>query len=84
MAVIDGWVISCELAFRWMSLDLTDDKSTLVQVMAWCRQAKAITWAYVDRDLFRHVALLGPNELISMNVVLWYHPLTVPTYFRVT
>ena len=26
-------------AFRWMPWDLTDDKSTLVQVMAWCRQA---------------------------------------------
>ena len=39
IAVIDGWVISCELALRWMLLDLTDDKSTLVQVMAWCRQA---------------------------------------------
>ena len=26
-------------AFRWMPQDLTDDKSTLVQVMAWCRQA---------------------------------------------
>ena len=26
-------------AFRWMLRDLTDDKSTLVQVMAWCRQA---------------------------------------------
>ena len=39
ISVIDGWVISCELALRWMSLDLTDDKSTLVQVMAWCRQA---------------------------------------------
>ena len=38
-SVIDGWGISCELALRWMSLDLTDDKSTLVQVMAWCRQA---------------------------------------------
>ena len=25
---------------RWMPRDLTDDKSTLVQVMAWCRQAK--------------------------------------------
>ena len=37
--MIDGWVISCELALRRMSLDLTDDKSTLVQVMAWCRQA---------------------------------------------
>ena len=37
--MIDGWGISCELALRWMSLDLSDDKSTLVQVMAWCRQA---------------------------------------------
>ena len=39
ISVIDGWGISCELALRWMSLDPTDDKSTLVQVMAWCRQA---------------------------------------------
>ena len=39
ISVIDGWGISCELALRWMSLDLTDDKSTLVQVIAWCRQA---------------------------------------------
>ena len=37
--LIDGWVISCELALKWKSLDLTDDKSTLVQVMAWCHQA---------------------------------------------
>ena len=36
---IDGWAISWELALRWMSPDLTDDKSTLVQAMAWCRQA---------------------------------------------
>ena len=39
ISVNDGWVISCKLALKWMSLDLTDDKSTLVQVMAWCRQA---------------------------------------------
>ena len=38
-SVIDGWGISCEFPLTWMSLDLTDDKSTLVQVMAWCRQA---------------------------------------------
>ena len=37
--VIDGWGISCEIALTWMSLDFTDDQSTLVQVMAWCRQA---------------------------------------------
>ena len=36
---IDGWGISCEIALVWMWLDFTDDLSTLVQVMAWCRQA---------------------------------------------
>ena len=34
-----GWGISYEIAIRWMLPELTDDKSTLVQVMAWCRQA---------------------------------------------
>ena len=36
---IHGWDSSSKIALRWMSLDLTDDKSTLIQVMAWCRQA---------------------------------------------
>ena len=44
-----------------MPLDITDDKSTLVQVMAWCHQA--ITWANVDPDLCRKMASLGLNEL---------------------
>ena len=34
-----GWGISYEISLRWITLDLTDDKSPLVQVMAWCRQA---------------------------------------------
>ena len=37
--VIDGWGISCAVALVWMLLDFTDDQSTLVQAMAWCRQA---------------------------------------------
>ena len=37
----DGCDISNKIALRWTSLDLSDDKSTLVQVMAWCRQAKS-------------------------------------------
>ena len=37
--VIDGWGISCEIALIWMSLDFTDDQSTLVQAMAWSCQA---------------------------------------------
>ena len=32
--VIDGWDTCCEISLRRMSLDLTDDKSTLVQVIS--------------------------------------------------
>ena len=40
MLVIGGWGISCEInTLRWLSLDLTDGKSTLVQVIAWCCKA---------------------------------------------
>ena len=48
-----------------MSLDITDDKSTLVQVMAWCHQA--ITWANVDSDLCHHIVSLCHNGLIISN-----------------
>ena len=34
-----GWGISYEISLRWMPLCLIVDKSTLVQVMAWCRRA---------------------------------------------
>ena len=37
--VTNGWRIFCENAHKWMSLDFTDVKSTLVQVMAWCHKA---------------------------------------------
>ena len=47
-----------------MAPDFTDDQSTLVQVMAWCRQATShYTWANVDPDLCRHMVSLGHNEL---------------------
>ena len=39
LSLLIGWDISCEIALIWMSLDFTNDQSTLVQVMAWCRQA---------------------------------------------
>ena len=37
--VIDGWSVSCKIVLKWMPMDLTEGKSTLVQVMSWCRQA---------------------------------------------
>ena len=63
--------VSHEIALRWMPQDLTDDKSALVQVMAWCRQAQAITWANVDPDLCRQMASLGLNEF-TKQPGMWY------------
>ena len=57
MLVIDDWGISGEITLRWMSLDFTDDRSTLVQVMALYHQA--ITWANVDLILSHHIASLS-------------------------
>ena len=48
-----------------MPQDLTDDKSTLVQVWLGAVRQQAITWAIVDPDLCRHMASLGHNELNS-------------------
>ena len=62
MLVIDGWGIFYEIALRWMPLDLIDNKSTLVEVMVWFRQAQTITWANVDSDLYRHMAAWGLYE----------------------
>ena len=58
-----GWGISYEIALSWMPQDLTDDKSTLVQVMAWCRQATSHYLNSVDQDIQRHMASLGHNVL---------------------
>ena len=56
--VIDGWSISCEIALIWMSLDFTDDQSTLVQVMAWWHQATSY-----------HLSQCWPRSLVT----IWRH-----------
>ena len=68
ISVNGGWGISYEIALRWMPLDLTGDKSTLVQVMAGAVRKQAITCTNVDPDLSRHMESLGHNELITMFV----------------
>ena len=55
--VAENWGISYEIALRWISPDFTDDKSTLVQVMAWCRQA---TSHYLSQCWPRSVS---PNDI---------------------
>ena len=70
ISVIVGRVISCELALRWMSLGLTDDKSTLVLVMAWCHQA---TSHYLSQCWPRSLSPYGvtrPQWFNGCNVIL--------------
>ena len=64
MLSIYRWGISFEMAPSWLSQGFAGDKSTLVQVIAGCRQQQAITWTNVFQDLCRHMASLGLNELM--------------------
>ena len=54
--VVNGWGISCETAFICISLDHIYGKSTLVQVMAWCRQA---TSHYLSQCWLRYQSPYG-------------------------
>ena len=57
--VIDGWSISCKIVLKWMPMDFDDAKSTLVQVMAWCRQA---TSHYLSQCWPRSLSTYGVNR----------------------
>ena len=74
--MIDGWDISCEIALIWMSLDFTDNQSTLAQVMAWCRQA---TSHYLKQCWPRSLSpynVTRPQwvitQVITYYIVLWW------------
>ena len=54
---------TCEITHGWMPQDTFDDKSTLVLVMAWCRQA---TSHYLSQCWPR--LLLGHNELTASHI----------------
>ena len=56
---------SCKIALVWMSENTSDDKLTLVQVMACCRQAAShyLNQCYVNPNPCRHRASLCHIEL---------------------
>ena len=66
----------CEIALKWISMNPTDDKSALVQVMAWCPQA---TSHYLSQCWPRSLSPLCQNELTLK--LLWDpEDLTVPSH----
>ena len=58
--------IYSEIALRWITQNLTDKKSILVQAMAWCDPAKHI-WADIEPDLCQHLVYLCHHELDIMS-----------------
>ena len=76
--MIDDRGISREIALMWITMDPHWWKSTLVQVMAWCRQA---TSHYLSqcwpRSMCCHMASLGHNVLSLASfpgLESWYSP----------
>ena len=66
--MIDGWVISGEITPRWMLLDFTDDKSILVQVMAWCRQATSHYLSQWSPGSMSPYIITGPQWVNSFQI----------------
>ena len=58
--------ISHEIALRWIPGDLSDDQSTLVQVMAWCRQA---TGHYLSQCWPRSMSSYGATRPQQVNLL---------------
>ena len=79
--VIDDWGISCEITLTWKPQDLTDDKSTLIQVMAWCRQA---TSHYLSQCWPSSLSPYGVTRPLWVKVMACQlvgdKPLSEPTY----
>ena len=65
---IDILSIFCEIAIRWMPQRLTGHQSTLVQVIAWCRQA---TSYYLSQCWLRS---LSPYDVTMPQLVNYQWP----------
>ena len=69
--VVNGWGISCGTALIWVSLDHTYDKSTLVQVMAWCHMTS-----------LGHNELIYPSEVDQVIVAKSMRSISIDEFFK--
>ena len=69
----DGRWFSCELSLKWRPLDLTVDKSTLVQVIAWCYQVTShyLSPCWLRSMLLYHYTKTVPSNTGLLNGLLW-------------
>ena len=63
LPALDILTIHCEIVLGWIPENLIDDQSTLIKVMAWCRQVISLClnqcWS---SPTCRHMASVGHNE----------------------
>ena len=59
---------TCEIALSWMAQNTFDDKSTLVLVMAWCRQ---VTSHYLDQCWPRFMSPYGITQWVKTSLTHW-------------
>ena len=72
ISMIDIWSISREIDLKWISMDFTDDKPILVQVMAWCCQATShyLNWCW-QSSISPYGIIMG-DELTHCGLVTPY------------
>ena len=73
---IGGWGISYEIALTWISLYLTDDKSTLIRVMTWCPKAAS---HYLSKCRPRSISTYGVTFFIFTTLFSQSFHTTVPS-----
>ena len=69
--MIDGSGVSCEIVIEWKSLALTDDKSILIQVMAWCCQAPS---HYLSQCWPRSMSPYDATRPLWVNTKIYKNP----------
>ena len=68
-------VISCKIVLKWMPMELTGGKSTLVRVMAWCRQAAS---HYLSQCWPRSLSPFGVIRPQGVVIISIPYGITVP------
>ena len=76
--LIDGTRIPCEVAPRWMALEFTNEKSSLVQVMATCRRVHTfivrragLLWSQQDFEWRWSVPLFKCLTVLEFSFILF-------------
>ena len=79
--LIGIFISSKDNALRWIPRDLTNDKWTLVQVMAWCRQATSLYLSQCRPSSMSPYGIIRPQWVYF---VIFVFLITLDTIFVVT